>query len=75
MSARHRPQRRVRGREREALRGLYAPCWLAMLDAGHAWVMATARHGCRPAQLRRCLLGLPVSARAAARILAAVGRP
>lgn len=62
MSRATRPLRRVRGADRDqlaaALRALPAAWWWAL------W--------CRPAQLRRCLLGLPVSARAAAKILAAV---
>jgi hypothetical protein len=71
-----RPLRRVRGAERDRLRAVVATltggplrfvpvCW-----RGLALRYAADKLACRPAQLRRCLLGRPVSAHAAARILA-----
>lgn len=89
MSARHRPQRRVRGRDVARIEARLigwpvpyslsgAPLALLRTMRRRAWwyrdgLRRSARElGCRPAQLRRCPLGLPVSARAAARILAAV---
>lgn len=79
MSRRTRPQRRIRGRERETLRTGFSPLFLAQLGAsgwpGVPTRLAFAAYNlgmCRPAQLRRCLLGRPVSARAAGKILAAV---
>jgi hypothetical protein len=57
--------RRVRGAELVVLLARVA-LWLgraSLADVAGAW-------RCRPAQLRRCLLGRRVSARAAGRILA-----
>lgn len=80
MSRATRPLRRVRGGEREALlaavseptRWSVAGAELYPRAYGRtAFEHGGRRLGCRPAQLRRCLLGLPVSARAAAKILAA----
>lgn len=76
MSRRTRPQRRVRGAERDRLRDVVADGWLDGFDGRwFPYERRAERLGCRPSQLRRCLLGLPVSARAAAKILAASCRP
>lgn len=72
MSRQTRPQRRVRGAELATVEALL-PMRLAPRSSstwGALWRVAR-RLGCRPAQLRRCLLGCVVSARAAGRILAA----
>ena len=63
MSRTTRPLRRVRGRARAQI--------VEALDVEteHGIVLTAWRLGCRPAQLRRCLLGHVVSARAAERIL------
>lgn len=72
MSRRTRPQRRVRGAERAWLADVAADGWLAGFDGRWFPYVARARRiGCRPSHLRRCLLGRLVSARAAAKILAA----
>jgi len=70
-----RPLRRVRGAERDRLRAVVAtltggrPCFLPVCWRGLALRYAADKLACRPAQLRRCLLGRPVSTRAADRIL------
>lgn len=84
MSRATRPLRRVRGADRDGFLTA-ALAWLALdlgRGGGAAWwcrgrlrAAARALGMCRPAQLRRCLLGLPVSARAAAKILAAANGP
>ena len=78
MSRRTRPLRRVRGAERDRVRAGFPPLSILLLEDGDRpppWVgRAAARLGCRPSQLRRCLLGLPVSARAAKKSLAASAR-
>jgi hypothetical protein len=76
-----RPLRRVGAADREALgvrlgRGFHGSHLGACLrtwprSTADRWLrFVAASLACRPAQLRRCLLGRPVSARAAGRILA-----
>ncbi len=73
MSRATRPLRRVRGADLDRLREVIADGWRAGFDGRwFPYASRARRWGCRPAQLRRCLLGLPVSARAAARILARI---
>ena len=76
MSRATRPLRRVRGAERDRLRAVVAtltggPLRFTLAGwGGLALRYAAGRLACRPAQLRRCLLGRPVTASAARRILA-----
>lgn len=85
MSRQRRPLRRVRGAERDRVAHAVAAAvsmWVgALLNGGAAtpedrwpYPVVSRRLRCRPAQLRRCVLGLPVSTRAAGRILAAASR-
>lgn len=75
MSRRTRPLRRVRGADRDRLREASAAKVAVWAWAGPPFPPLWKRWPCRPSQLRRCLLGLPVSARAAAKILAAACGP